>query len=85
MANGKVITQSPESGGEPIGGGQTSIKAVPAGQQSSGFLTPGQMRQVAFIHSVTSARCACGDLDNCNDCQTTHNMKELAGRHLGIL
>ena len=48
-------------------------------------LTPGQMRQVAFIHGITSQRCQCGDVESCRDCQTTETMKQLAGRHLGYL
>jgi hypothetical protein len=65
---------------------QPSIKATTPGDRGGSIsLTPGQMRQVHFIHSVTSARCACGDVENCRDCNTTAQMKELAGRHLGYL
>jgi hypothetical protein len=63
---------------------QPSIKGTAPGDRGGAIsLTPGQMRQVAFIHSVTSARCACGDVENCQDCNTTSRMKEMAGRHLG--
>jgi hypothetical protein len=69
---------------EPLSSGVESVKATTPGDRGGSIsLTPGQMRQVAFIHSVTSARCACGDAENCRDCNTTAQMKELAGRHLG--
>lgn len=65
---------------------QPSVRGYrPGDAGGTGQLTPGQMRQVAFIHGITSQRCQCGDVENCRDCDTTQTMKKLAGQHLGYL
>jgi|688.fasta_scaffold1725875_2 hypothetical protein len=63
---------------------QPSIKATAPGDRGGAIsLTPEQMRMVAFAHGITSVRCSCGDVENCQDCFSTANTRYLAGRHLG--
>lgn len=69
---------------DPMASGRESVPGTKPGDRGGSIsLTPGQMRQVAFIHGITSQRCQCGDVESCRDCNTTETMKQLAGQHLG--
>ena len=81
---GKKGPQAEGTGAEDQDTGGESVPASKYDDRGGALsLTPGQMRQVAFIHGITSQRCQCGDVESCRDCNTTATMKQLAGRHLG--
>jgi len=82
----KKRTPAPDSKQDSEDSGQEAIPGYKPGRLGAGgvqTLSPGQMRQVAFIHGITSQRCQCGDVESCRDCNTTETMKQLAGQHLG--
>lgn len=80
---GKKGAQAEGTGAEDKDTGGESVPATKYGDRGGRLaLTPGQMRQVAFIHDIHSSRCQCGE-EGCYSCDMSKEMKRIAGDALG--